>query len=137
VLVVCAGGGGVPVVADADGALHGVEAVVDKDLAASLLAIHLDADSLLMLTDVPYVQRDFGTPAAEPIYSATTDQLRRLAFAVGSMGPKVEAAIRFAEATGHSAAIGALPDAVGIVTGVSGTTVTPSRHAAHVVADSY
>jgi carbamate kinase len=124
VLVVCVGGGGIPVVADQHGALHGTEAVIDKDLAASLLAATLDADLLLMLTDVPAVERAWGTAMAEPIRSATPEQLRELEFAPGSMGPKVEAACRFVETTGARAAIGALGDGVRIVRGEAGTTVS-------------
>jgi carbamate kinase len=125
VVVICAGGGGVPVVADEAGGLRGVEAVVDKDLAAALLARLLHADMLLMLTDVPAVERAFGTPAAEPIRRATPVELRGVDFAAGSMAPKVEAACRFVDATGGTAAIGALADASAIVRGEAGTVVTP------------
>jgi carbamate kinase len=123
VLVVCVGGGGIPVVADEDGALRGTEAVIDKDLAACLLAVLLEADFLLMLTDVPFVERAWGTPDAEPIRLATPEELRPLEFASGSMAPKVEAACRFAEKTGGRSAIGALGDAAAIVRGEAGTTV--------------
>jgi carbamate kinase len=125
-LVVCAGGGGIPVVAE-DGYLRGVEAVIDKDLAGELLARSVEADFLLMLTDVNGVMRGWGTPDAELISRATPGELRRLAFASGSMAPKVEAACRFVEATGGTAAIGALEDAVRIVAGTAGTTVGPDR----------
>jgi carbamate kinase len=124
-IVVCTGGGGIPVTVDGAGTLRGVEAVIDKDLAAELLARSLGADFLLMLTDVPSVLRDRGTPEEAPIVRATPAELRRLEFARGSMGPKVEAACRFVEATGGTAAIGALDDAVAIVAGAAGTTVTP------------
>ena len=123
VLVVCAGGGGVPVVVAADGGLSGVEAVVDKDLAAALLAIELGADALLLLTDVPAVQTGWGTPDARALHHASPAQLRRLGLAAGSMGPKVEAASRFAEATGASAVIGALEDAAALLRGEAGTRV--------------
>ncbi|HVN62752.1 MAG TPA: carbamate kinase [Gaiellaceae bacterium] len=123
VLVICAGGGGIPVVVDDDGALYGVEAVIDKDLSAALLALLLEADALLMLTDVPAVERDRGTPEAAPIGQATPAELRTLAFASGSMAPKVEAACRFVEAGGRVAAIGALEDAAAIVRGEAGTVV--------------
>ncbi|HYU67653.1 MAG TPA: carbamate kinase, partial [Jatrophihabitantaceae bacterium] len=93
-VVVCAGGGGVPVIRNEAGELQGVEAVVDKDLATALLAEALEADALLLLTDVPAVLRGFGTPAAEPILRATPAQLRREQFPAGSMGPKVEAVCR-------------------------------------------
>jgi carbamate kinase len=126
VLVVCAGGGGVPVVADQDtGAFHGVEAVVDKDLTAALLAEELKADFLLILTDVPNVYADFGTPGQRPVLDATPAGLRRGSYAAGSMGPKTEAAARFVERTGGLAAIGALDAAYEIVHGRSGTLVRP------------
>jgi carbamate kinase len=124
-VVVCAGGGGIPVIRDEKGRLAGVEAVVDKDLTASVLADALDADVLLVLTDVPHVQRNFGTPGAEPILRATPGSLRREEFAAGSMGPKVEAVCRFVELTGDMAAIGRLEDAEEIIEGRAGTIVTP------------
>lgn len=125
-LVICCGGGGVPVTADNDtGALTGVEAVVDKDLAAALLAEDLKADFLLILTDVPCVYADFGTRDQRPVLDATPADLRRGGFAAGSMGPKAEAAARFVERTGGLAAIGALDAAYEIVHGASGTLVRP------------
>jgi carbamate kinase len=123
-LVVCAGGGGIPVTKDEAGVLRGVEAVIDKDLAAALLARSLEADFLLMLTDVPAVMRDWGSPEAQAIVRTSPLALRRLEFPSGSMGPKVEAACRFVETTGATAAIGALEDAVRIVAGDAGTIVT-------------
>jgi carbamate kinase len=123
VLVVCAGGGGIPVTISPDGAIHGVEAVVDKDRAAALLAEQLDADALLLLTDVPRVVAGWGTAAAVELESATPAQLRDLPFAAGSMGPKVEAASRFVERTGGRAAIGALDDAEAILAGRAGTRI--------------
>jgi carbamate kinase len=128
-IVICVGGGGVPVVVDEAGGLRGVEAVIDKDLSAALLARLLRFDFLLMLTDVAAVERAFGTPAAEPIRRATPAELRALDFAPGSMGPKVEAACRFVEATGGTAAIGALTDAAAIVRGEAGTIVMPAAGA--------
>lgn len=125
-LVVCAGGGGVPVVRNEQGELEGVEAVVDKDLTASVLAEALEADALMVLTDVPEVQHDFGTPQARAIGRATPAALRREQFPAGSMGPKVEAVCRFVELTGDMAAIGRLEDAVAILRGEAGTIVTPS-----------
>jgi carbamate kinase len=125
-IVVCTGGGGIPVTMNGAGTLRGVEAVIDKDLAAELLARSLAADVLLMLTDVPAVMRDWGTPRAEPIDRATPAELQAISFADGSMGPKVEAACRFVEATGGIAAIGALEDAMRIVAGEAGTTVGPA-----------
>jgi carbamate kinase len=124
VLVICAGGGGVPVVARPDGTLRGVEAVIDKDLVAALLAIELRADALLLLTDVAAVEAGWGTPAARPVREATPAELRGLGLAAGSMGPKVEAASRFAEATGGRAVIGALEDAAALLGGTAGTTVS-------------
>jgi carbamate kinase len=123
VLVVCAGGGGIPVTITAEGAIHGVEAVVDKDRAAALLAEQLGADALLLLTDVPRVVAGWGTDAAVELGHATPTELRDLTFPVGSMGPKVEAACRFAERTGGLAAIGALDDAEAILAGHAGTQI--------------
>jgi len=123
-VVVCAGGGGVPVIRDEAGRLAGVDAVVDKDLATALLAESLEADALLLLTDVPAVLRGFGTPDAAPIARATPAMLRREKFPLGSMGPKVEAVCRFVEITGEMAAIGALRDAARILRGEAGTVVT-------------
>ncbi len=124
-VVVCAGGGGVPVIRDERGRLKGVEAVVDKDRTASLLAEALEADALLVLTDVPNVVRDFGTPAAEPITRITPGALRAMDFPAGSMGPKIDAVCRFVELTGDMAAIGRLEDATEILAGRAGTIVTP------------
>ena len=125
-VVVCAGGGGVPVVRDERGDLRGVEAVVDKDLTSAVLAEALDADVLLVLTDVSAVFKDYGTPAQAPILRETPAGLRALDFASGSMGPKVDAVCRFVELTGGMAAIGALEDAVAILAGRAGTVVTPT-----------
>jgi carbamate kinase len=103
-VVVCAGGGGIPVTDDArDGAaLRGVEAVIDKDLTAAILGRELGADTLVIATDVPNVMVDFGTPSARPLGRVTVAEMREHAaagqFARGSMGPKVEAALRFVEA---------------------------------------
>ncbi len=125
-VVVCAGGGGVPVVRNEDGRLQGVEAVVDKDRTASVLAMALDADVLLILSDVPHVSRHFGTPQQEPILRATPTAIRRENFPAGSMGPKVEAVCRFVELTGDMAAIGRLEDAAAIIEGRAGTIITPA-----------
>ena len=124
-IVVCAGGGGVPVIRNEEGRLEGVEAVVDKDLTSAVLAEALEADALLVLTDVPHVQRGFGTATAEPILRATPAALQREEFPAGSMGPKVDAVCRFVEVTGDMAAIGRLEDAVAIIEGAAGTIVTP------------
>lgn len=121
VIVICAGGGGVPVIARDDGSLCGVEAVIDKDLASSLLARQLKADMLLMLTDVDAVYVGYGTAAARPLRRVTSTEISGRDFPAGSMGPKIGAAIEFAEATGKPAAIGRLDDALDIVRGERGT----------------
>ncbi|MEI7743536.1 MAG: carbamate kinase [Chloroflexota bacterium] len=126
VLVVCAGGGGIPVVEHEDGTLSGVEAVIDKDLAGALLATSLRADAFLMLTDVDAVYADWGTPQAWPIRRIAPAHLDPASFAAGSMGPKVAAACRFAEANGGFAAIGALADAARMLAGEAGTLITVS-----------
>jgi carbamate kinase len=128
-LVVCGGGGGVPVVRSNAGELAGVEAVVDKDLTAAELAITLKADRLLVLTDVPAIIRGYGTPGAQPIEAIDTVALSAMTFPAGSMGPKVEACIRFVTASGQPAAIGALADAAGILAGRAGTTISAARPA--------
>ena len=127
VVVVCVGGGGIPVVVDADGRLHGVEAVIDKDRAAALLALGLDADALLMLTDVPAVEAGHGTPAARPLTDVVAADLAEIDFEPGSMGPKVEAACEFVSGGGDRVAgIGALQDAAEILAGCRGTRVHPA-----------
>jgi carbamate kinase len=125
VVVVCAGGGGIPVTVGADGALRGVEAVIDKDLSASLLACDLGASALLLLTDVAAVETDWRTPRARRIKEATPEALRVLRFEQGSMAPKIEAAARFVERTGGRAGIGALEDAPAVLAGEAGTTIRP------------
>ena len=124
-VVVCAGGGGIPVERGEDGGLRGVEAVIDKDLTAALLARTLDADRLVLLTDVPEVISGYGTDGARPIRRATATDLRAERFAPGSMGPKVDAACRFVEATGRTAVIGRLSDAPAVLAGRMGTQVVP------------
>jgi len=125
VIVVCAGGGGIPTVLDEHGMLHGVEAVIDKDLASSLLAQQIGADLLVIATDVDGVYVDWGGPKERRVESATPDELEALNLPAGSMGPKVEAASRFVRSTGHTAVIGALADIEAIVAGKAGTTVHP------------
>ena len=127
VLVVCGGGGGVPVTRSDAGELTGVEAVVDKDLTAAELAITLKADRLLVLTDVPAIILDYGRPDARPIPAIDADALSALTFPAGSMGPKVEACLRFVTASGQPAAIGALTDAADILAGRAGTTINAAR----------
>lgn len=127
VLVVCAGGGGIPVVCTPEGALHGVEAVVDKDRTAALLAAGLDAEALLLLTDVPAVFEDWPEPRERPLREASTTDLAKLSLDPGSMGPKVEAACRFADETGRPAMIGRLEDARHVLEGKAGTRVVPGH----------
>lgn len=123
-LVVCVGGGGVPVVADGGGHA-GVEAVIDKDLASALLAVGLGADVLVLATDVDAVYSAWGTPEQRAVAATTPAWLRAQSFAGGSMGPKVEGVCRFVEATGKRAAIGQLSALAGLVDGTAGTQVTP------------
>jgi carbamate kinase len=123
VLLICAGGGGIPVAADEAGILSGVEAVVDKDLTAALLAARLGAEVLVMLTDVDAVRLGYGTGDERPIGLTTPERLRREDFEAGSMGPKVEAACRYVEAGGGRAAIGDLGQAAEVLAGETGTQV--------------
>lgn len=125
VIVICAGGGGIPVVQQENGSLIGIEAVVDKDFASSLLARQLAADFLLMLTDVDAVYADWGRPSARPLGFVMACDLAPGDFPAGSMRPKVEAGIEFARAAGKPAAIGRLEDAVEIVAGLRGTWIEP------------
>jgi carbamate kinase len=131
-VVVANGGGGVPVVRDVlDGAeLRGVEAVIDKDLGASLLARTVHADVLVVATDVPNAVLRVGTPEAEPLGRVEVRRMRALAaeghFAGGSMGPKVEAACRFVEQGGSRAVISTLDHILGAVAGETGTVVVPA-----------
>jgi carbamate kinase len=124
-VVICAGGGGIPTVHPTSdpGALAGVEAVIDKDLASELLAEDLSADLFLMATDVDGVYLNWGTPEQRRLDRVTPGELASHQFAAGSMGPKVEAAARFVAKTGHRAAIGSLADIPGIVAGTAGTNV--------------
>lgn len=124
VVVICAGGGGIPTMYEDGRRLVGVEAVIDKDLASSLLARQLQADFFMMLTDVEAVALDWGTPSQRAIRRGGPSALGALDFAAGSMGPKVEAACEFAEMTGAPAAIGHLKDAGRMLSGEAGTTVT-------------
>ncbi|HEU4567989.1 MAG TPA: carbamate kinase [Marmoricola sp.] len=128
-VVVCSGGGGIPTVRRPDGSLAGVEAVIDKDLTAALVADHIGADALVIATDVEHAVTDWGTPQAKPIGEVTASQLRRIAheqqFAAGSMGPKIEAVTRFAErsrGTGVITSLDRIGEAVG---GHAGTRVVP------------
>jgi len=122
-VVVCAGGGGIPVRCDADGALSGVEAVIDKDRSAALLASLLDADLLLYLTDVPAVSSDWGSAFARPIGRVTPATLASQHFDEATIGPKVESACRFVRLTGKRAAIGAVGEAGALCDGRAGTQI--------------
>ncbi|WP_380156278.1 carbamate kinase [Kineococcus sp. R86509] len=122
-VTICAGGGGAPVVRGTDGQVRGVEAVVDKDYVAAFLALAVNADRLLLLTDVAAVQRDYGTPTAEPIDRLDVSEVVALRLPAGSMGPKVEACRRFVQATGRPASIGALTDAGAVLSGAAGTKI--------------
>jgi carbamate kinase len=128
-VVVANGGGGIPVVREADGRLRGIEAVIDKDLGAALLGDRLSADVLVVATDVPHAVLRYGTPEAEEIGRVEVSQMEAYAaeghFASGSMGPKVEAACRFVRTTGKPAVITDLDSIVGAVEGRTGTVVLP------------
>ncbi len=123
-IVICAGGGGIPTLYNTDGKLEGVEAVIDKDLCSALLAEQLTADLLVIATDVNATYIDWGKPTQKAIAQAHPDELERLGFAAGSMGPKVQAACEFARNTGKVAVIGSLADIEAIVQGKAGTRVS-------------
>lgn len=128
-VVVCSGGGGIPTVRRSDGTLEGVEAVIDKDLTAALVAQEISADLLVIATDVDSAVTDWGTPHARPIGEVTTSEMRAIAkdqgFAAGSMGPKVEAVTRFAERTGGTGIITSLARISLAIEGHLGTRVVP------------
>ena len=130
-LVVCSGGGGVPVVR-ARGALSGIDAVIDKDLAAALLAKQLGAQALLILTDVPRAYVNYGTPEQQALGTVTASQMRAYAseghFKAGSMGPKVEACLRFVDAGGESV-IASLTEVGPALAGAAGTHIVPDADA--------
>jgi len=123
-VVIAAGGGGIPTVYEPGRKLRGIEAVIDKDLCSELLARELGADLFVMATDADAVFENWGKPNARAMRRASPEALTAYPFPAGSMGPKVDAARRFAEATGKRAAIGALKDLPGIISGQAGTTVT-------------
>lgn len=123
VIVICAGGGGIPVVYQKDGSLTGIEAVIDKDAASALLAGKIGADALLLLTDVDGVYRDFGTPDACRIDTLSVEEAHALSLPAGSMAPKVQAATHFV-AAGNMVGIGRLEDAVKILAGQAGTRIS-------------
>lgn len=126
-VVVCAGGGGIPTVYDGRRKLHGVEAVIDKDLASSLLARDLGADLLVIATDVDAVYAGWGTPEQRRLGTVTPDDLEELELPAGSMGPKVQAACEFVRATGHRAVVGSLAAITELVAGTTGTQVRPAE----------
>ena len=121
-VVICNGGGGIPVVRDADNNLQGIEAVIDKDLSSAFLAKQLGADALLLLTDVEAVYQGFGTPEAQPLSTLTIAESHELNLPAGSMGPKINAACSFAESGGFSA-IGRLSEALALLSGQAGTHI--------------
>lgn len=127
VLTICCGGGGIPVVKDlsviATQSFRGLEAVIDKDLAAALLAIKVGADHLIILTDVDGIYADWKQPSQKLIRSTTITQLQAMSFPEGSMGPKVEAAFRCVAQTGNSVSIGNLQAASAVLSGKAGTRI--------------
>jgi carbamate kinase len=125
-VVICLGGGGIPVIRDAKGQMRGIEAVIDKDLASSLLARELNADWLLMLTDVDAVYADWGTSQACALRNISVPELANHRFEAGSMGPKIAAAEAFVLATRGKAGIGRLQDAAGILEGRAGSRILPT-----------
>ena len=126
-IVICCGGGGIPTYFDEQGNLVGAEAVIDKDLASSLLASDVEADIFVIATDVNGAYVDWGKPTQRRIAEADPESLRAFGFAKGSMGPKVEAVCRFVEKTGKPAVIGALSEIDQILAGKAGTRVVPEK----------
>jgi len=120
-VVICAGGGGIPTSYRDNGKLEGVEVVIDKDRASSLLAFELEADLLIMATDTDGVYLDWGGDSEKIISKTTPEEISKYSFDKGSMGPKVEAACSFVERSGQRAAIGSLKDIEKMVSGISGT----------------
>ena len=126
-IVICAGGGGIPTQYTEDGKLQGVEAVIDKDLCSALLAEQLESDLLVIATDVNAAFIDFGQATQKAIAQAHPDEIEKLGFAAGSMGPKVQAACEFARHTGKVAVIGSLSDIEAIVQGTAGTRISTAE----------
>ncbi|TKF64125.1 carbamate kinase [Vibrio sp. F13] len=122
-LVICTGGGGIPVKKES-GKLVGVEAVIDKDMSAAFLAKQLDADALLILTDADAVYLDWGKPTQHALRSTTPSELAKFEFDAGSMGPKIEASCEFIQQGGKVVGIGALEDGLQILQGLAGTNIT-------------
>ena len=125
VVVTCNGGGGIPVVPDGKGGWRGVEAMIDADLSAALLAAAIGADLLVLLTDVDAVYRNWGSPDRLAIRATTPAELRSLKLPPDSIGPKAEAACRFVEAGGRFAGIGCIDRAMAVIRGAAGTIVQP------------
>ncbi|MCQ1060626.1 carbamate kinase [Photobacterium sp. ZSDE20] len=121
-LVICTGGGGIPVKKE-NGKLVGVEAVIDKDMSAAYLAQQLNADALLILTDANAVYLDWGKPTQKALRSTTPRELAQYAFDAGSMGPKIDASCKFIEKGGKLVGIGALADGLAILKGEAGTNI--------------
>ena len=124
-VVICCGGGGIPTYFDKEGKLVGAEAVIDKDLASSVLAASINADLFVIATDVDGAYVDWGTPSQRRIKQSDPASLRQFGFATGSMDPKVDAACRFVEKTGHKALIGSLDRLSDMLKGQSGTEIIP------------
>lgn len=122
-MVIASGGGGIPVVRNEQGKLEGSEAVIDKDMSASIMAAELDADALLILTDAPSIALDWGTPDQKEIKEVSPEKLQEYNFAKGSMGPKVDAVCRFANTGKGFGAVGRLEDALDILNGKAGTII--------------
>ncbi|NBB47854.1 carbamate kinase [Rhizobium sp. CRIBSB] len=127
-VVICSGGGGIPVITTGDNTVEGIEAVIDKDRASSLLATKVPADLFVIATDIEGVYENYGTPDQRLLRDVTPEQLDQETFAKGSMAPKIEAALDFVRTTGKPAAIGALHQIDDIVQGNAGTRIIP-RHA--------
>ena len=123
-VVICAGGGGIPTLYNSEGDLEGVEVVIDKDRASALLARQLNARLLVLATDADGVYTDWGSENAKRIENTTPEEIEKLEFDIGSMGPKVEAACDFVRRTGERAVIGALSELEGMVKGTAGTQFT-------------
>ena len=126
-VVICCGGGGIPTYSDQSGQLKGIEAVIDKDLCAALLARQLHADLLVIATDVDAAYANWGTPEQKAIAHAHPQALKEMFFVAGSMDPKIQAACEFVEQTGKEAVIGALADIEAIVLGQAGTRVSTAE----------
>ena len=135
IVVICAGGGGIPTAYDDQGKLYGVEAVIDKDLASELLARGLDAEMFVMLTDVSGVYLDYGTAKQRAIRAAHPDALESLKFDAGSMGPKVTGACQYARETGRRSVIGRLSQLTGIMDGKAGTLISTEVDGIHTTAE--